>query len=72
MCYKVYSIIIKGKEGRKPKGKNMRITMKAMNENEMFWIEKGLKSLGFTKISDCMWAKVYTNGKSEYVVTREF
>lgn len=50
----------------------MTITIKAMNENEMTWIENGLKEQGFKKISDCMWAKIYERNNTHYVITREF
>ena len=48
------------------------LTLKANNENEMRFFEKGLKESGYNKTSDCMWAKIYTKGNSEYVVTREW
>lgn len=50
----------------------MTITIKAINENEMRFFEKGLKEQGFTKTSDCMWAKVYTKNNTEYIITREY
>lgn len=50
----------------------MTITIKAMNENEMKFFEKGLKEQGFTKTSDCMWAKVYTKNNTEYIIIREY
>lgn len=50
----------------------MTVTVKAMNENEMRWIENGLKEQGFTKTNDCMWAKIYTKNNTQYVITREF
>ena len=50
----------------------MTITINAMNENEMRFFEKGLKEQGFTKTSDCMWAKVYTKNNTEYIITREY
>lgn len=50
----------------------MTITIKAMDENEMRFFEKGLKEQGFAKTSDCMWAKVYTKNNTEYIITREY
>lgn len=50
----------------------MAITLKAMNENEMKFFEKGLKESGFAKINDCMWVKIYIKDNTEYVITREF
>ena len=48
------------------------ITMKANNENEMRFFENGLKNQGFTKVSDCMWAKVYEKENMQYVIEREY
>ena len=50
----------------------MTITLKANNENEMRFFEKGLKQQGFTKTSDCMWAKIYRKDNTEYVISREY
>ena len=50
----------------------MTITLKANNENEMRFFEKGLKEQGFTKTSDCMWAKIYRKDNTEYVISREY
>ena len=50
----------------------MIITLKANNENEMRFFEKGLKQQGFTKTSDCMWAKIYRKDNTEYVISREY
>lgn len=48
------------------------LTLKANSESEMRFFENGLKKFGFTKTSDCMWAKIYTKGNTEYVITREW
>ena len=48
------------------------LTLKANSESEMRLFENGLKKFGFTKTSDCMWAKIYTKGNTEYVITREW
>ena len=50
----------------------MTITLKANNENEIRFFEKGLKEQGFTKTSDCMWAKIYRKDNTEYVISREY
>ena len=50
----------------------MTITLKANNENEMRFFEKGLKEQGFTKANDCMWAKIYRKDNTEYVISREY
>lgn len=50
----------------------MKIVLRAISENEMRFFEKGLKEQGFTKTSDCMWAKIYTKNHIEYVVIREY
>ena len=50
----------------------MTITLKANNESEMRFFEKGLKEQGFTKTSDCMWSKIYRKDNTEYVISREY
>jgi len=49
-----------------------KIELKATNESEMNFYEKGLKELGFTKTNDCMWVKIYKRDNLEYVITREY
>lgn len=50
----------------------MTIKIKAMNENEMRFFEKGLKEQGFIKTSDCMWAKIYAKNNTEYIIAKEY
>ena len=50
----------------------IRTEIKANNENELREIERKMKETGYTKTNDCMWAKIYTKGNMEIVVTREF
>jgi hypothetical protein len=50
----------------------LRTEVKANNEKELREIERKLKETGYTKIADCMWAKIYAKGNNEIVVTREF
>ena len=46
--------------------------VKAINEKHLREIERKLNETGYTKVSDCMWAKIYTKGNIEIVVTREY
>lgn len=48
------------------------IVMTANNESEMKWMEKGLLSTGYIKVSDCMWSKIYRKGNMEYIINREY
>ena len=52
----------------------MTITLKAMNEHEMNFFERGLKALGYTKTNDSMWAEIYENENEnyQYVLIRNF
>lgn len=34
--------------------------------------EAGLKSTGYTKTADCMWAKIYKKDDTEIVIHREW
>lgn len=50
----------------------IRTEVKTNNENEQRTTIEKLTSTGYTKTSDCMWAKVFTKGNLEVVVTREW
>ena len=47
-------------------------TFEIRTEDEMRAAEKELKNKGYKKISDCMWAKIYTDGNTEITLTREY
>lgn len=48
------------------------IEIKIYNENEMRCWEKEFKQDHWNKVSDCMWAKIYTKGNLEYILSREY
>ena len=48
------------------------LTIKMWNEKDMQENERNLKEYGYTKTSDCMWAKIYTKGNNEVTLIREY
>ncbi len=50
----------------------IRTEVKTYNENEQRETIAKLANTGYTKTNDCMWAKIFTKGNLEVVVTREW
>lgn len=50
----------------------MKTEIKIYSENEQREVEYKLKATGYSKVADCMWAKVYHKGNNEIIVSREY
>ena len=49
-----------------------QVTINCYTEKDMNYNISQMKRYGYTKTSDCMWAKIFEKGESKVVLTREY
>lgn len=49
-----------------------KVALNIYTEKDMNYNESQLKRYGYKKVSDCMWAKIYSKADNEVTLNREY